>query len=34
MQASIKYTNDLSTNYIYTFIIDNNILKLSNVEVR
>jgi len=34
VQASIKYTNDLNTNYIYTFKIDNNILKLSNVEVR
>lgn len=34
VQANIKYTNDSSTNYIYTFRIDNNILKLSNVEVR
>ncbi len=30
----VKYINDLDTNYIYTFKIDNNILKLSNVEVR
>ena len=34
VQASIKYTNDSEANYIYTFRIDNNILKLSNVEVR
>lgn len=34
VQANIKYTNDSSTNYIYTFRIDNNILKLYNVEVR
>lgn len=34
VQANIKYTDDSSTNYIYTFKIDNNILKLSNVEVR
>lgn len=32
--VNIKYENDLTTNYIYTFRIDNNILTLSNVEVR
>lgn len=32
--ASIKYKNDIETNYIYTFKINNNILKIYNVEVR
>lgn len=32
--AVIKYKNDLETNYIYTFIISDNVLKIYNVEVR
>ena len=32
--AAIKYKNDSETDYIYTFKINNNILKIYNVEVR
>ena len=32
--ADIKYKNDSETDYIYTFKINNNILKIYNVEVR